>query len=69
MSDQQVQIDELTTQVTKVFNEVTGLKTTLEATIVDLEAQIAAAGVPLDLTALKAAIQSIDNIVPDPVVV
>ena len=60
----QEEITQLTTQATKIFTEVTNLKATLEASIADLEAQIAA-GNTLDLSALKAAIQSIDDIVPD----
>lgn len=57
-------LDAITSQLNKIFTEVTGLKARLEASISDLEAKIAS-GNTLDLTALKAAVQSIDDIVPD----
>ena len=68
MSDTQIQIDELTAQVTKVNSEIITLKGNLEESIVNLEEQLAN-GMAVDLTSLRAAIDSIDNIVPDPVVV
>ena len=67
MSDTQIQIDELTAQVTKVNSEIITLKGNLEESIVNLEEQLAN-GMAVDLTSLRAAIDSIDNIVPDVVV-
>ena len=67
MAEQQEQIDLLTTQVNKVFTEVTSLKATLESVVADLENQVANQE-KVDLTALQVAVQSIDDIVADPVV-
>lgn len=60
----QEEIDALTAQVNKVMAEVTTAKQVLVDQIAALEAQIAA-GQTVDLTALKAAVQSIDDINPD----
>lgn len=75
MATNQVQLEtelaNAATQVRKVFNEVSNLKTTLEQRIADLEALILngeitpAAQAALD--DLKAAVQTIDDIVPDQV--
>jgi len=54
----------LTEQVVKVNTEVLNLKASLEAQIADLEAQVAA-GNAIDLTGLKAAVQTIDDITED----
>lgn len=59
MSEVQDAVDALTAQVVHVRDEVT-------AAIADLEAQIAAGVAAPDLTALKAAVQSVDDIVADP---
>lgn len=53
-------VDQLTAQVTKSKEEVLGK-------IADLEAQVAAGETP-DFTALREAVQGVDDIVPDPVV-
>jgi len=66
MATTQETVDLLVDQVTKVNTEIVNLKATLEASIAELEAQIAAGGT-IDLTALQAAVQSIDDIVPDAV--
>ena len=66
MATQQEQINTLTAQVNKVFTEVTLLKSTLEAAVADLELQLDN-NMPVDLTALQTAVQSIDDIVIDPV--
>lgn len=58
MSEVQDAVDALTAQVVHVRDEVT-------AAIADLEAQIAAGVAAPDLTALKAAVQSVDDIVAD----
>lgn len=57
MSEQQEQIDALAAQLAKA-------KTEIIAKIDDLQAQIDA-GEPVDLTALKAAVQGIDDLNPD----
>lgn len=54
MGQQQAQIDALTAQIGKVRAEII-------AKIVELQAQIDA-GEPVDLTALKAAVQGIDDL-------
>ncbi|WP_196249889.1 hypothetical protein [Rhodococcoides fascians] len=59
MSAAQDTVDQLTAQVTKTKDEVLGK-------IADLEAQVAAGETP-DFTELKAAIQGVDDIVPDAV--
>ena len=64
----QAQVDALTTQVDKINTEVTTAAAALNARLADLQAQIDA-GVPateLDLTALTSAIQTLDDINPDP---
>jgi phage-related protein len=75
MATNQVQLEtELTNvgnQVRKVFNEVSNLKVTLEQRIAELEAlilngEITPAAQAL-LDALKADVQSLDDIVPDAV--
>jgi hypothetical protein len=69
MSDQQQSIDALTTQVDHVYTEVTAAAVALNARLDDLQAQIDA-GVPaadLDLTALAAGIQKLDDLTPDDV--
>ena len=65
MSANQDKINALTEQVTKVRNEVLGLRDTLLEEVQVLKDQIAA-GETLDFSALDAAIGDIDNIVPDP---
>ena len=60
MSAAQDTVDQLTAQVLKSKDEVVGL-------IADLEAQVAAGEAP-DFTALKAAVQGVDDIVADVVV-
>lgn len=57
MTEQQAQIDDLAAQLAKA-------KTEIIAKIDDLQAQIDA-GEPVDLTALKAAVQGIDDLNPD----
>ncbi|MBB3752508.1 hypothetical protein FHT44_005020 [Mycolicibacterium sp. BK634] len=53
-------VDALTAQLGKAKDEII-------AKVADLEAQVAAGEAP-DLTALKAAVQALDDVVPDPVV-
>ena len=65
----QAQVDALTTQVDKINTEVTSAAAALNTRLAELQAQIDA-GVPteeLDLTALAAAIQKVDDINADPV--
>lgn len=57
MSAAQDAVDQITTQLGNVKDEIVGK-------IADLEAQIAAGETP-DLTALKAAAQALDDVVPD----
>ena len=67
MSDQQQAIDALTTQVDHIYTEVTSAAAALTARLDDLQAQIDN-GVPaeeLDLTALAAGIQKLDDLTPD----
>ena len=67
---QQAQIDALTTQVDNVYTEVTTAAAALTARLAELQTQIDN-GVPteeLDLTALAAGIQKLDDITPDAVV-
>ena len=67
MSDQQQAIDELTTKVEHVYEEVTSAAAALTARLDELQAQIDN-GVPatdLDLTALAAGIQKLDDLTPD----
>jgi hypothetical protein len=66
MSQQDI-IDIITAELGKVYNEVTAQADGLNAVIADLRAQIAA-GTPtaeLNLSALEAAAQKLDDIVPD----
>ena len=60
----QTDIDLLTTQVTKVMHEVVTAKQVLLDRIAELQALIDA-GQPVDLTALMAAVQGLDDINPD----
>lgn len=60
MSDVQAAVDEITSQLGKVRDEVVSEIAKLEAAVV--------AGDPVDLSALKAAADALDAIVPDPVV-
>lgn len=57
MSEAQDVVDQITAQLDKVGGEIT-------SKIADLEAQVAAGEAP-DFTALKAAAQKLDDIVPD----
>ncbi len=57
---QQDTVDQITEQLGKVSGEILGKIAELEAAV--------AAGEPADFTALKAAVDSLDAIVPDPVV-
>lgn len=63
----QEDVDLLTAQVNKVMTEIVNAKQALLDQIAALEAQIAN-NQPVDLTALKAAVQAIDDINPDVVV-
>lgn len=64
----QAQVDALTAQVAKVQGEVVAAKDALTAQVVSLQDQLAAAGVTeqVDLSGLQAAVQSLDDINPDP---
>lgn len=66
----QDQVDALTAQVAKITAEVTAKQDALLAHLADVEAQLAAAGAAedVDLSALKTAIQNLDDINPDAVV-
>lgn len=66
----QEDVDKLAAQVVKVGQEVTQAHSALVAELEDVKAQLAAAGVAdkVDLSALAAAIQSVDDLNPDPVV-
>lgn len=68
MSTQEV-VDALTAQVVKVRAEVISARDTLTAELDNVKAQLANAGVAeqVDLSGLTAAIQSVDDITPDPV--
>jgi hypothetical protein len=60
-------VNTVTVRLDKVYNEVTGQADSLRTIIADLQAQIEAAGVTeeVDLSALEAAAQKLDDIVPD----
>ena len=65
----QKQVDELTVQVVKINDEVKASAAVLKAELESVKEQLAAANVPaetVDLTALAAAIQAVDDINPDP---
>lgn len=57
----QADVDALTAQVVKIGSEVQNVKTELAK----VQAQVDALGVPVDLSALTAAIQSVDDLNPD----
>lgn len=57
----QAEVDALTNQVVKIGSEVQNVKTELAK----VQAQVDALGVPVDLSALSAAIQSVDDLNPD----
>lgn len=57
----QAEVDALTNQVVKIGSEVQNVKSEL----VKVQAQVDALGVPVDLTGLTAAIQSVDDLNPD----
>lgn len=61
----QADIDNLTAQVTKVMSEVTAATNVLVAAVAALQAQIDAGQPVLDLSALNAAVQALDDINPD----
>jgi hypothetical protein len=65
----QEQIDALTAQVSKITTEVTAAKDAILAHVADIEAQLAAAGAAgqVDLTGLKSAVQTLDDLNPDAV--
>lgn len=65
----QQDVDKLTAQVVKVGDEVKAAAAALKAELDDVKAQLAAAGASekVDLTALAAAVQQLDDINPDPV--
>ena len=65
----QKQVDELTVQVVKINDEVKASAAVLKAELESVKEQLAAANVPaetVDLAALAAAIQAVDDINPDP---
>lgn len=65
----QSDVDALTAQVVKVAQEVRTAHEVLVSELAEVKAQLAAAGVAdeVDLTALAAAIQNVDDINPDAV--
>ena len=65
----QEQVDQLTVQVVKINDEVKASAAILKEELSSVKEQLAAANVPaetVDLTALAAAIQAVDDINPDP---
>ena len=65
----QESIDAVVATLDKVYNEVTSQADALRAEIADVQAQLEAANVPaeqVDLSALAAAAEKLDDIVPDP---
>jgi hypothetical protein len=62
-------VNTVTARLNKVYNEVTGQADSLRTVIADLQAQIESAGVTeqVDLSALEAAAEKLDDIVPDDV--
>lgn len=66
----QEDVDKLVVQVVKIGDEVKVAAASLKAELDDVKAQLAAAGATtkVDLTALAAAIQTVDDIHPDVVV-
>jgi hypothetical protein len=60
-------VNTVTARLDKVYNEVTGQADSLRTVIADLQAQVEAAGVAeqVDLSALEAAAQKLDDIVAD----
>lgn len=67
----QQDVDKLTVQVVKISDEVKASAAVLKTELEAVKAQLAAANVPaetVDLTALAAAIQAVDDIHPDVVV-
>jgi hypothetical protein len=62
-------VNTVTARLDKVYTEVTGQADSLRTVIADLQAQIEAAGVTeqVDLSALEAAAEKLDDIVPDDV--
>lgn len=64
----QEQVDQLTVQVVKINDEVKASAAILKEELSSVKEQLAAANVPaetVDLTALAAAIQAVDDINPD----
>lgn len=64
----QESIDSLVAQLGKIYGEVTAQASSLRDEIAAVKAQLEAASVPaetVDLTALTAAAQALDDIVPD----
>ena len=66
----QADVDNLTAQVVKIGDEVKSVHAALTVELAGLKAQLAAGVAPqdIDLSALAAAIQSVDDINADPVV-
>lgn len=66
----QEDVDKLVVQVVKIGDEVKVAAASLKAELDDVKAQLAAAGATtkVDLTALSAAIQTVDDIHPDVIV-
>jgi len=68
MAGQQQAVDAVAAQLQKVRFEVVGVRDVLLARIDELQSQLEDGVEVVDLTALKLAAQSLDDIVPDPVV-
>lgn len=68
MSATQAAVDAVVAQLDKVRAEVVGARDVLLARIEEVQSQLDDGVEVVDLTALKAAAQSLDDIVPDPVV-